>query len=102
MKLIYYSVEPYGYGLIYKNTINTEEARCIRFDEKTVTISETSTDLSGGEYTFENIYFREFVDAQNKLLKTHKERIAELQNEVRFLEAATDYKDYSKRYNTPI
>lgn len=99
MKIIYYAILPYGYGSIHEQSIDTEDITCICFDNKTVTIKEPWEDWSGMQHTSDNTYFRDFDATREQLIDSHKKMIAELQNEVRFLETATDYKDYSKRYN---
>jgi hypothetical protein len=99
MKITYYSIESYGYGSIHEQTINTDEARCICFDNKTVTISETYEDWSGSEHVSNNTYFRAFEDARDQLLESHKKMVVDLQKQVRLLESAVSYEDYRTKYH---
>lgn len=97
MKIEYFEHGHYGYGVIFRRSIDTEDKNYISHTEDSVTFKDSYTDHYDETQYKDVTRTRNFLDIRNKLIASHKKNIAERQKEVDILEASDSIEKYLQR-----
>jgi len=98
MKIEYFELGYYGYGVIFHRSIDTEDKNYISHTEDSVTFKDSYTDYYDETRYHDVTHTRKFSVIRDELIASHKKQIAERQKEVDILEAS----DSIEKYNSII
>lgn len=94
MKIDYFEYGHYGYGVIFKRSIDTEDKNYISHTEDSVTFKYSYTDQYDETQYKDVTRTRNFIELRDKLIASHKKNIAERMKEVSILEASDSIEKY--------
>ena len=89
MNIEYFTYGNYGWGTIFKRSIDINDVNYISHTEDAVKFKHSYTDVYDEVQCEELSLTRNFIEIRDKLISSHKKKIAELQNEIDILTADT-------------
>ena len=98
MKIEYFELGYFGYGVIFRHSIDTEDKNYISHTEDSVTFKDSYNDDFWNTKYHNVTHTRKFSVIRDELIAHHKKQIAERQKEVDILEAS----DSIEKYNSII
>jgi hypothetical protein len=97
MRIEYYHVGNCGYGVIFKQWIDTASDDYVSHTDDEVVIRETYLDVYDNEVTSNVTYHRNFITMRNELLATNRLKIDQLTKTVEVLQSCDNYDAYDKK-----
>ena len=98
MKIEYFEIGPYGWGHIFRCSIDTTNKKYLSHTDDSVTFTDSYTDEYWETRYRDVTMTRNFNKIRDELIASHKQKIAELQKEVDILETS----DTIEKYNSII
>ena len=98
MKIEYFELGYFGYGVIFRHSIDTEDKNYISHTEDSVTFKDSYNDDFWNTKYHNVTHTRKFSVIRDELIASHKKQIDERQKEVDILEAS----DSIEKYNSII
>ena len=95
MKIEYFELGYFGYGVIFLRSIDTEDENYISHTEDSVTLKDSYTDYYDETRYHDVTHTRKFSVIRDELIAYHKKDIAERQKEVDILEASDSIEKYN-------
>ena len=95
MKIEYFELGYFGYGVIFRHSIDTEDKNYISHTEDSVTFKDSYNDDFWNTKYHNVTHTRKFSVIRDELIASHKKQIAERQKEVDILEASDSIEKYN-------
>ena len=95
MKIEYFELGYYGYGVIFRHSIDTEDKNYISHTEDSVTFKDSYNDDFWNTKYHNVTHTRKFSVIRDELIASHKKQITERQKEVDILEASDSIEKYN-------
>ena len=95
MKIEYFELGYFGYGVIFRHSIDTEDKNYISHTEDSVTFKDSYNDDFWNTKYHNVTHTRKFSVIRDELIAYHKKDIAERQKEVDILEASDSIEKYN-------